>query len=680
MRGLSTKKTNGCIRKADVLYFFREEGSLDTLKKKSLIKDLIAAAAFVTVFGCVFCVLDLGLGLADEQFYYTIVKRILAGDRLFVDEWHLSQLFAVILALPCRLYISVTGSYDGIIYFMRCLFCVVWLLLGVYIYRKLKEYGFKALFFTLALCVFFPYYTFTYYSFAIVITVFVLVTLVTAKRPLGAVKLTLLGLAVAAAVVAEPILVLGFALYSLQVLILHFLKKKGKKKENASFLPLSLRTWLFVSLGAFIAFAAFSIYYLYSCGWSLRPLLDSVPDLFSGKEYTFDFSFENNSIVRFPTKFYNIARVFGLWLSAALVVFAAAAAAFRLFAARLFKNTYFRFAVFILSCALRSAVYINVYVNTLVLRSINASTVDNIALHGIYLPAMVTGFVFLLLQKERKPLCFAFWQTSVIVSLLVDFSSDFSTGFAGIIALFPVIIGFFDLAKEFFGEFAEKFKSSRKIRRAFPSAVLAALSIVCVLTAALTVFWSGRSFAVNAAVPASQRLIIELSGEKAPYADIQRGPLKRVKVSSIATSICDGILEDMDAVASLGDGPLYVDSLCPMPYLCVDNPVGIYSSFYVETEKAERLPRYWILHPETQPELIYIPCFEYMTCSFFDRLYFQSLRASDVKKSGAAVGSQSFKSDKSQIREKLEFFDKYFDYELIEGKSGYILRVTSFKK
>ena len=60
------------------------------------------------VFFCWRC--RYGFAEADEAFYPTIAYRLTQGDRLLVDEWHMSQLSSVLLYLPVLLFTRLTGS------------------------------------------------------------------------------------------------------------------------------------------------------------------------------------------------------------------------------------------------------------------------------------------------------------------------------------------------------------------------------------------------------------------------------------------------------------------------------------------------------------------------------------------------------------------------------------------
>ena len=58
------------------------------------------------------------MGAMDESMYLNVAHRLLQGDRLLIDEWHVSQFSAPRVYLPFRIYSSLRGT-EGIILFYR---------------------------------------------------------------------------------------------------------------------------------------------------------------------------------------------------------------------------------------------------------------------------------------------------------------------------------------------------------------------------------------------------------------------------------------------------------------------------------------------------------------------------------------------------------------------------------
>ena len=86
--------------------------------------------------------------------------------------------------------------------------------------------------------------------------------------------------------------------------------------------------------------------------------------------------------------------------------------------------------------------------------------------------------------------------------------------------------------------------------------------------------------------------------------------------------------------------------------------------------------RFWELHPEKRPAVIYIPYYEFMTVSFFDRLIVKGLFSA-----GGSARTQSLNGrlfyEKAEKRQQAERFKEIFDCEITQGEAGYILYVIS---
>lgn len=646
---------------------------MNTLHKKRISLDLIALAAFGAVFACVFVSQQLGMGLVDEQFYHTIVKRLLQGDRLFVDEWHLSQLISVLLILPCKLYIALTGGAAGIILAMRRLCFICELLFGGYVYIRLRKFGFPALLFALALCVFFPYYTFTYYTIAIHGLVFILVTLFAAeKKPSGPV-LALIGAAAAVTVLAEPILAVGYVLYTAQVFALRFLKKSGRVRESRAAAIPAIRTWAMITAAVFVCFAVFMGWLFFSYGGSFRPLLRELPELFTGSEYSFDSGNPYNNVSRFGLKLIDMLRMFGFVPPVLMGLTAFAAVLVKRLKPHWAASPRCSGVYLLLMLAFLSAAYVCLWRHAVTDRSFSESRVDNIALHGVFLPVLLFACGSFPLMKAPPALHAALLQTGVFASVLVDFSSDFCACFAGGLALLPALCAAGELAERTFGGFckseaASSAEAGSRRGRVFSRAAAwgtAAVFATCML------FWPARTFAVCGCIPAVGYISAGRNGALEPIAS---GPMRGIRVIPAMNRLCEFTERDMAAAARLGTGPLYVDSFCPLPYLYAENPMGSYSSFYVEEDRALRAPRYWELHPEKTPEVIYIPYYAYMTLNYFDRLAAKSPGKNGTAGSGAMSARVFF--DKNAQKEKLALLERYFDFELIEGEAGFLVHVT----
>lgn len=82
-----------------------------------------------------------GFGNWDESFYLTIPYRLLQGDALFADEWHLSQMSSVLLLPFVYAYTAIFKTTTGMLLAFRYIYIAVQALVSIFIYVKLKKYS-----------------------------------------------------------------------------------------------------------------------------------------------------------------------------------------------------------------------------------------------------------------------------------------------------------------------------------------------------------------------------------------------------------------------------------------------------------------------------------------------------------------------------------------------------------
>lgn len=258
--------------------------SSDTARKNRLDRRdalffllLAAAAAF-------FCVrARYGFANIDESFYPTIARRLTQGDRLLIDEWHVSQLSSVLLYLPVRLYERLSGGTDGIYLALRYLFAAVQSLVSAAVYLRLRQYGHAgAAAGALALAVYAPFgiNALSYNSFGVLFLALAGALLVPAKGH-SRTAYILAGLCFAGAVLCCPYLVLVYFSYSIAVVLL--------RKRPGCLPAFSPRAFGLFTLGAAILAAAFFLVGLR--GADLSKLPAALRGIFSDPEHVGQVSF-----------------------------------------------------------------------------------------------------------------------------------------------------------------------------------------------------------------------------------------------------------------------------------------------------------------------------------------------------------------------------------------------------
>ena len=107
-------------------------------------KNLCFAACAAGIFLLQLYKARLGLGSNDEQFYTTLGYRLVQGDALFFDDWHIAQMISFFLYLPVKAFIAVHGSTEGILLYMRILYSVFTEIVGIALYSHFHKHGVRA--------------------------------------------------------------------------------------------------------------------------------------------------------------------------------------------------------------------------------------------------------------------------------------------------------------------------------------------------------------------------------------------------------------------------------------------------------------------------------------------------------------------------------------------------------
>ena len=113
----------------------RKEMSIRMTKKRHLVfsgkqTDRLIYFIYFLLFAAIFAMLlykcPYGFGTMDETFWLTVPRRFLQGDRLLVDESHLSQFSFLTMVPEMWLYLLMMGTTEGIVLNFRYIYTVLW--------------------------------------------------------------------------------------------------------------------------------------------------------------------------------------------------------------------------------------------------------------------------------------------------------------------------------------------------------------------------------------------------------------------------------------------------------------------------------------------------------------------------------------------------------------------------
>lgn len=248
-----------------------------------------------------------GFGGNDEPFYLTIPHRLIMGDSLIGDEWHLSQLSGIFLMPFVGLYTFITGGTEGIIFAARIMYVILHCAVSVFVYTRLRKYGYLSVFASVLYFIFTPYniMAMSYNTMGldfVTITGVIMGTIGFKKKA----PIIISGLTFAAAVLCCPYLAFGYLLYIICVLIHKFIKNKNTNFVLKSEL-FAGKTFLFFSIGIFALAALFMIFLLSRI--SVGDIIKNIPYMLLDPEHPSmpvitKLRMYFNSIINFHSHFY----------------------------------------------------------------------------------------------------------------------------------------------------------------------------------------------------------------------------------------------------------------------------------------------------------------------------------------------------------------------------------------
>lgn len=223
-----------------------------------------------------------GFGSTDDAFYLTIPHRLVLGDALFVDEWHVSQMSGLLTLPFVWLFRTLTGSMDGVLLASRYVYVVFHAAVTLLFYSRVRNRGPSAMAAALSWFLFTPFdiMALSYNTMAMDFILLSGVLLATAEKPRHAV---FSGLCLAAGVLCCPYFAAAYFLYAGAVGegALPASRRSAQGGVGGGFLAPARLLWLTVGVGA--AAAAFLAYVLASCG--VGGLLSSLPNILSDPEH-----------------------------------------------------------------------------------------------------------------------------------------------------------------------------------------------------------------------------------------------------------------------------------------------------------------------------------------------------------------------------------------------------------
>lgn len=541
--------------------------------------DITALSLITAAFIYLFVISFFNGTVSDEAFYISIPIRLMNGDGLLTDEWHLSQLSSVLLYPPVRLYILFTGSTEGIILFMRQLFCLMQLLTGLLIYKTFRKEGIAAI---LASLLFMLYcvinlMTLSYNTMGEALLFFLICTVFSIFDKPAYPKAFIAGILLGAFILCQPLGIVFCIIYSAAVITAGILHKKDGRP--VLFL-LTEKAFLSVFAGAFAVFLYFLFFLLKNS--ELSTVFSCFPGIFNDAEHmkiTNELGISTFSPVLF---FSDMAMATGVVpLITAAVIF---------ISGLFIKKKSKALAVIICSTAL---ILLNVsfYVK-IISDKINGGTAD---INFFFLPLALSGLPFYLLSNKKNHRVFILiWCTGIMYALFMTISSNLHlhTSVNGyVISSAASVI----LARELLSELKEKKEP------VFRNACI----VLCLAVFGFASFQTGTMAVYTSATRGSL-----LS------ARLTEGIYSGITLPSSQAIVYASVYKDAQKIKELTDGTerLFVVENIPAMYLESGLKTGAHSGWFFAEQLAypevrNRFRNYYEITPENIPQYIYVPAF-----------------------------------------------------------------------
>lgn len=237
------------------------------------------AVLYWTVFAAVAALLlwrcRYGFAKMDEAFFLTVPLRFVRGDRMLLNEWHMSQFSFFTMVPSMWLYLKIAKTTEGIVLAFRYIFTVLWCAAALFLYfrtRKINVHGARCASLFLQAYAPFGIMAFSYNSLAILYLMNAAVFLLCAERH-KKLQFTVSGVFFAGAVLCCPYLAAAYILYSAVL-------GAAKLRKRNPVIPLNgtdVRTcWKYFTLGVCILAVLF-LFFLF-----MQIPLEKLPDSLAG--------------------------------------------------------------------------------------------------------------------------------------------------------------------------------------------------------------------------------------------------------------------------------------------------------------------------------------------------------------------------------------------------------------
>ena len=593
------------------------------LNKYDFMFSIAMLAGLILHFACIYSPDH----FADETFHPTISLRLINGDSLISDEWHLTQFSSLFLYLPVRMWMAIKGSTEGLILFLRYFYLVIHTLMSCLVYGFFRKSRWYAIAGALVFYTQVPlrFLSPNHHSLLAVFLLLFTLTLVLIYEKDSIFLYLFSGFCFGCCCVNNPFDCILFVLYIILCITYHIsFKKLGRKSEDeqkalADKYNLVKR---FFGTGAFLKFSSglliaviMSVAFFLATGGKLNQVLQNIPYLLQDSGH----DIFSNPLEAFIEKLGLTLQHFNtisLKLPFLLPVF--------FIALRFDKKRNVRKLLYIAISFLLAVFYIV---------GITIGAVNNSRCLAISLPLIIISTTcYILTENKNKKLFYCMWFPGLVANIVQYFASDLHLSTMWVMTV-SNIAGVF-----FCGDFIKECKTLPKLKDVCKILIISAICLQLI-------FHSGI-YLINRTVD------MKTSSKE------ETGPYAGLWLNNEQNGNYTAITNDLDIIKSRTDEDdhiLIISELSWM-YLYIDRPFGTYSAWQPFLE-LDRLRSYYRMNPDKIPEYIYVG------------QYFIPTSVSSGHK---------FNPDRAQ--NYVNNLSNLFEFNEEQLSSGILLEITGYKK
>lgn len=511
---------------------------------------------------------------ADESFYPATPLRLINGDSLISDDWHVTQFSSLFLYLPVRFWLAVKGSTEGIILFLRYFYLVIHTAVSVVIYTFFRKHRYWAIGAALIFYTQVPlrFLSANYHSLLALFLLFFTISLYVIYKKENNLAYVLAGFFYGCCCVCNPFECFVFVIYAIACIIWYFNTKKYEKLNKY----FNKKAFLKFSSGLCIA-AFICIIFFFATGGTIDGVLTNIPNLLTDGSHDIFLSpleaFRNKfllTVEHFNTISFNLPFLLPLFYTILLVD-------------KKRRKTSHCLLYLTLSLLLGIFYMVGVFVSSL----------SSSRCLAMSLPfAIISTTCYILTQNKNKPLFYCMWLPGLIANFIQYLASDLHLSTLWVLTISNIAGVFF--LKDFINEFkADRVKGEQSVK-SNSNKHHYCRNLIC-FGLCIQLLFQGLIYCAGKTINVKEYIKLE----KGPYAGLM------LEEENYNKNI--DIMKDLDTIKlrTSPDDPVLIISEFTWMYLYIDRPFATYSPWQPYPE-SKRLRIYYAKHPEKTPKYIYV--------------------------------------------------------------------------